>query len=391
MDIIRIFQVLARRWAVAVPVVLIGLAVAGYAYVSIPDKYTVEGKLRVTQKDAGANQVTPALIAQAVQDAEVKARVKAASGGAEPVYVVTPGSESILTVQATAANATNAVAVVNAVLAEIEPTVKARLGEDAPEDTIVDTLNRPSVDAVVSVDPRSRLVRAEGSVRLLGLGAESGMKPGAVMNILAASLDSDATIDEVVSKGGSKVYEVTLPERAPAMVVSIAAEDPAVAAKTAQILEEIANPKMKELLAESGIKTTNLHVTKFGEFSDPQKDSSGLLKSVVALVVVTFALGAAVAYAAEAIAEYRAGGRGGAAGAAGSPRTTSIPTVPAGNNGATRPNPNRAPTSRRPGTPQRRVPNMPSGNGNGAPSKAPIRRVGTRPSGGEPARRADRS
>lgn len=389
MDIIRIFQVLARRWAVAVPVVLVGLAIAGYAYVSIPDKYTVEGKLRVTQKDAGANQVTPALVAQAVQDAEVKARVKSASGGAEPVYVVTPGSESILTVQATAANATNAVAVVNAVLAEIEPTVKARLGDDAPEGTLVDTLNRPSVDAVVSVDPRSRLVRAEGSVRLLGLGTDSGMKAGTVMNILAASLSSDATVDEVVAQGGSKVYEVTLPERAPAMVVSIAAEDPAVATKTAQILEELANPKMKEILADSGIKTTNFHVTKFGDFSDPQKDSSGLLKSVVALVVVTFALGAAVAYAAEAIAEYRAGGRGGAAGAAGSPRTTSIPTVPAGNNGA--PRPNRAPTSRRPGTPQRRVPNMPSGNGNGAPSKAPIRRVGTRPSGGESASRADRS
>lgn len=367
-------QVLGRRWAVALPVLLLGFGAAAWAAFAIPDEYTLDSTMMVVERDQAATLVTPAIMAQAAMGGAVRDEVRELTK-VEANYEVRAEREGILEVTATGSTPENAVLVANTVLEKLGPELQKRQTqvEGGQASGSVDIVGRASTNGVVANTDTRRVTtyQARGSARMIGAGTDAGVKAGHAMRVVRIKLGSEEYREQVKERGGSPVYEIVIPRNGATMNVSISATTPEKAILTAEVLTALGEPALKDVLENVyGSTQNNLAVQQVGGGTSPVKNSKGMLRSVVALVAVTFGLALAVAFVAESLAEYRASKTAGATAAAGSPvapATGATPVTPV------RPN---MPTS---------SPVRPSGAGRPAKPVVPVRSARPTQSANEPA------
>jgi hypothetical protein len=303
MDVFRMIQIAWRRWYVVVPTCLVGIVAAIVAASSIPPEYSATGTFVVIDQRAGDPRVTSTVLAEAVQDGESRSAVRATGDGGS--YIVDSAGEDILRVIATANSRDDAVAVANAVLDQLGPTLQTRraeLGDTSTEP--VEILNRPASATQVSVDEMSQTFQAVGSARLLGTG-EPAFTGDRASRLLTAVLGDDAIRSEVQGEGDT-TYVAETSRDLPTITVQAVGTDAEAVLGTLENLSVVANRELVDLFALAGQDDTSVSAEPLSIPTEAEVDTRGVYRSVIALLALTAAVAVALAFGVEGYTQHRA-------------------------------------------------------------------------------------
>jgi hypothetical protein len=322
-DIVAVGRVLRRQWKVVVPCLVLGASVTVYALVSIPDTYRASGAVVITA-DKSARSVTPQLIAEAVQNNTIQASVAKAARGS---YTAEAYGDGFIRITSTADDATSAVRVTNTALDNLEPVVKQRLAAiKAPQLPVgVEIINRPRGAVLNSAEQYS----AVGSARLTGVGDPAMSNIGAA-GLLASSLDSNPVRDLVDQAGGDPEYVITAARSVPTIGIEATGTTKEEAVANVKLIMTTASGQLTQLVALSGSEGAPLLATAYVTPTDAQRDATGLMRSMFALVTITFALALAMAFLFEAVIAPRRQKKS-------APRAARVPAPPSGRRSASSP------------------------------------------------------
>lgn len=301
MDVIRVFQVVLRRWKLVLPILVLGLGITAVVATQIPDEYTTEGSVIVVDSAAAATGISTAVIAEAVQDSAIRTQVAQAAGSGR--YTVTAADGGILRVTAPASTAELASTTVNAVLDQLQPVVAARAqaaGQAGPAPTI-EILNRPTPD---SAEAQDEVLVASGSARLV-TGEATLLSGERASRLLAQAVSSGAVRAEVVAAGGVADYTVTTSKNLPTLSISATGTDRDAVASTVALVVARAGAELDRLAEVAGQRAGAVAVQPLGEPGGVAVDTTGVFRSVLALIALTGGIAIAAAFLAESLAERR--------------------------------------------------------------------------------------
>lgn len=302
MDIVRVLQIVARRWLIVVPVCLVGVAATVVVAASIPPEYSATGSVIVVDQGSGTGPITASVLAEAVQDGETKAAI--AAGGAGGDYQVAAGEEGILRVVATSEDEESAVATANAVLDRLDSTLQQRRAEiGVPGGGAgVEILSRPATATQAAFVGDFQAV---GSARLL-LSEEPAFSGDRASRLLGQVLAGDEVRQRIADSGGSAAYEIATSRDLPTVTVSATGTERAGVIDTVDAVMAAAEDELVALFALSGQDTSSVVAKPLNSPQEASADTRGIFRSVIALLALTAAVGIAVAFAMESLAEHRA-------------------------------------------------------------------------------------
>jgi hypothetical protein len=316
-DVVRLAQILKRRWRIVTPILLVGVAATFMTASSIPPAYSSTLSLLVVKQSADTPDVTAEVLAASMQD---EASVRGVRLGAGEAYLVTAGNGDIIRVSATASSRTAAARLSSSILDRLEPTLQRRRSEfgltgDGP------TLQLLSRAGPSSATPVEEGYQAVSSARLIPQPTGDGQS--GLSKLLAAAMATGQTAGEVQSAGGSATYEMAASKDLPLVTATITGQSPAAVTGTATALSASATRRLTELLALAGEPRGSATVKPLGPPAAPQEDSKGIFRALVALLALTAGVAVAAAVLMESRSEHRRQAR-----LAGTRRTRSEDAVP---------------------------------------------------------------
>jgi hypothetical protein len=298
-DVVRLAQILKRRWRIVVPILLVGVAATFMTAATIPPDYSSTLSLLVVNQSSDTPDVSAEVLAASMQDG---ASVRGLRIGADEAYRVTAGSGDIIEVAATASSRTAAARLSSSVLDRLAPTLQRRRSEfalngDGP------TLQILSRAAPSSATPVTDGYQAVSSARLVPQPTGDGSS--GLSKLLAAAMATGQTAVEIQSGGGSASYQMTAAKDLPLVTATITGQSPAEVTQTATALTASAARRLTELLALADQPSGSATVKPLGPPAQPQEDSKGIFRALVALLAVTAGVAVAAAMLMESLSEHR--------------------------------------------------------------------------------------
>ena len=289
MDLIKLVGVLLRRWYVVVPIALLGLACSVLVVRSIPAEYTATGTVIVVEGGTSAGGLTPASLAEALQDGALRQSIAGTTGS----YDVLADNDGILRVVSSDPSREKAISIVNKVMDRLNATAKELGGAKVPE---IEVLSRPAT-AVQSDDG----YQATGAARMQVATSSSlsGQDAAGVLKLLLTS----GQVPSGTVVGSGTALEVVSSRDLPTLAITVTGTSETAVLGTLNNLMDAANTKLTELTALAEPGTSPLVARKLSVPADASKSSSGALRSLVALIGVTLVVAVAAALLLEALAE----------------------------------------------------------------------------------------
>lgn len=289
MDLIKLFLLVARRWYVVVPLLILGTAASLLVVRGISPEYSATGLMVVVDQSA-AGQISAGALAEATQDGETQAQVTRGKPGSS--YRITASQDGILRVQADADKAGDAVAVINAVLKTFAPTAE-RLSAGAQ----IEILNRPTA---ARLGPDG--YEAEGAARLLGVGDEGAGFTGRTSSSLLSQLLSDGAVYSAAVVGDT-TYEVTTSRDLPTISILATGTSERAVIATVRNVVAAADGQLDELARLTDSAASNTAARPVSLPTQATEETKGIFRSLVALLALTAAIAIAAALAIESLAE----------------------------------------------------------------------------------------
>jgi hypothetical protein len=298
-DVVKLAQIVMRRWRIVVPLLVLGVAVAFLTASRIPADYSTTFSLLVVNQNTDVPEVTPAVLAASMQD---PSSVRGVKIGASESYSVSAGDDDIIRVSATASSRAAAARLSNDVLDHLAPTLESQRRElhltgDGPTLQILSRAGQGSATpAVVGYEAVSsaRLVPPPGASAVTGLS-----------KLLAAAMATGQTAVEIQAEGGSTTYQMTAAKDLPLVTATIKGQSPDAVTATATALTVSAQPRLAELLDLSDQSPGTATVKPLGPPAQPQQDSKGIFRALVALLALTAAVAVVAAMLIESLYEHR--------------------------------------------------------------------------------------
>lgn len=302
MDLLRMFQVLGRRWFIAVPVILIGSYLTHMVAKDMPPQYKTAGSLIVVDAASGPGSIEPAVIARLVQDAEISDRVMAEQGQGSYRVEVEKGN---LVITASSTLKSTPPKIANAVLEEIKNViVKRREAAGAPvknaEEAGFEQLNRAGSSS--TWNQGRKLYEATASARMQA-GTEDAIGMTAAKTTVYNELDGSRVRNAIARDGGLDDYKIEQVQNTTTITFMIANSDKDKVKKTAELLVKAAPEELTRLQKATGRSQTNLTINRLGGASEPVQDNKGIIRSVIGLIAVTLVAAVLLSFIAESIAE----------------------------------------------------------------------------------------
>jgi Chain length determinant protein len=298
-DVVRLAQIVKRRWRIVVPILLVGVAATFMVASTIPPDYSSTLSLLVVNQSSDTPDVSAEVLAASMQD---QAAVRGLRIGADEAYRVTAGNGDIIEVAATASSRSAAARLSSSVLDRLAPTLQRRRSEfalsgDGP------TLQILSRAAPSSATPVTDGYQAVSSARLVPQPTGDG--PSGVSKLLAAAMATGQTAAETQSAGGSASYEMAAAKDLPLVTATIKGQSAAAVMATATALTASAAKRLTELLALADQPPGSATVKPLGPPAQPQEDSKGIFRALVALLALTAAVAVVAAMLTESLFEHR--------------------------------------------------------------------------------------
>lgn len=302
MDLLRMFQVLGRRWFIAVPVLLIGAYLTNMVAKDLPPQYRTAGSFIVVDAADGSGSIKSEVIARAVQDAEISDRIAREQGSGSYVVTVEKGN---MVITASSRFEANPSKIANAVLEEIKAViVKRREAAGSPvqtaEEAGFEQLNRAGASS--AWNQARKMYEATASARMQA-GTEDAIGINSAKTMILNELDGSRVRNSIARQGGLDDYKVEAVKDTTTITYIIANSDKAKVKKTAQLLMDAAPLELTRLQKASGRSQNNLTVNRLGGESEPIEDTKGILRSVIGLIAVTLVAAVLLSFIAESIAE----------------------------------------------------------------------------------------
>lgn len=302
MDLLRMFQVLGRRWFIAVPVILIGAYLTNMVAKDLPPQYRTAGSFIVVDAADASGSIKSEVIARAVQDAEISDRIAKEQGTGSYVVTVEKGN---MVITASSRFQANPPKIANAVLEEIKNVIIARRAASGSpvttaEEAGFEQLNRAGASA--AWNQGRKLYEATASARMQA-GTEDAIGINSAKTMILNELDGSRVRNSIARQGGLDDYKVEAVKDTTTITYIIANSDKAKVTKTAELLLDAAPLELKRLQEASGRSQNNLTVNRLGGVSEPIEDTKGILRSVIGLIAVTLVAAVLLSFIAESIAE----------------------------------------------------------------------------------------
>lgn len=299
MDVVRLAQIVKRRWRIVVPILLVGVTATFMVASSIPSDYSSTLSLLVVNQSPDTPEITAEVLGASMQDEASVAGVKM---GADEAYLVTAGNDDIIRVSATARSRAAAARLSNTILDRLAPTLERRRSEfgltgDGPTLQILSRAGQLSATPVVDG------YQAVSSARLIPQPTGDG--PGGLSKLLAAAMATGQTAAETQSAGGSASYEMAAAKDLPLVTATIKGQSAAAVTTTATALTASAGRRLTELLALADQPPGSAIVKPLGPPAPPQEDSKGIFRALVALLALTAAVAVVAAMLLESLIEHR--------------------------------------------------------------------------------------
>jgi hypothetical protein len=293
MDLINLIKTVGRRWYVVAPILACGLLLAVAVGKSIAPDYSATGAFIVVTRTAEEGAVSPEVVAEAIQDAEVRDRIRAEHPG---TYSVNADDAGVLRVVASAATSADAVEITNAVLQELTPVAaKLAQGSEAPP---IQVLNRP-----ISGTNTGGGYQASGSARFLG--GEGGLDAGDAARLLPTLLSSSA-VKASVTRGSDTDYVLTTDKFLPTVTIEATGTNPKAVLATVGRLLDASNAQINALSQLTVAGPAPVVAKELGRPNSVSKDTQGIFRSMIVLLAITIGVAIAAALALEGYAESRA-------------------------------------------------------------------------------------
>lgn len=269
------------------------ITIAGMAYVwtTVPPEYEGSGDILVVEKedidgsDADSSRVSPPVLAQLVQDGDIREQVVARGGSAD--YDVAATEPNILLVAARDQEAPTAVETTNLILEHLNQQLEA--AQDDTATFYLEVLSRPTTAAPIA---DADLFTARGAARILtvGHGRPFPYDDEATREILTSQLDSPQLRESLVEEGALDTYSVGTGRRSPLLEVSVRGLDSRQVAQTVDSVMRSADDELRRLEEITGADPrTGFELRTVGE-PTVVVATKGALRSVLAIGAVGFVL-----------------------------------------------------------------------------------------------------
>jgi hypothetical protein len=300
-DFIDMLRIVARRWVVVVPVLLIGALAAAAVASTVPAEYTATGSMLVIEEDQQTGSLSTPVFAEAMQDTQARAAVTALGGAGR--YRVEAGGEDILRVSSEASSSEEATETVNLVLDQLSPTLDQRKAEIESNAALgIEILNRPSTALQVSADPPT--FQAVGSARVVG-NSEPAFSAAASARLLDRVLEDTSVAASILAGTQDTTYSVATSRDLPTVTVTATGTDEAAVLQTVERTIASAEGRLSDLFELVGKDASGIAVRTLVPPEQATVDTRGIFRSVIALLAVTAGVAVTAAYAWEGIVDHR--------------------------------------------------------------------------------------
>lgn len=225
MDVVEIVRVLARRWYIVVLGLALAVAGAWSLSQSAPVEYEAQTSFAVIEIPQARVAVTSTVLAELVQDANVRGRIR--DNGPTAYYEVVAEPETgLLRIVATSPDGQDAVRTVNQVLNALDRELQTRQEDQAAaeiRDASIQVLNRAGFPQEIPGEQDApSTFRAVGTAQLVGVEeASSQLGRDDVRALLVDRLEGGAVLESIEQQLGEDfVYEVEIQEDGPGMSIT---------------------------------------------------------------------------------------------------------------------------------------------------------------------------